>query len=464
MKEKFLTALFIISSLWIPVFVTATTADDIRAQIQALLSQISTLQQQLSAVTTDTPTTVTPPSSSCPNLYRTLSRGSRGSDVTSLQWFLVAEGLLSNDSVTGFFGRATEAAVQQWQVQHAVVSSGTTASTGYGMVGARTRAAIMNSCGAVQPPITQCPKVLPEPCSPGTTLTWDIDTDGCRIKHRCIINPVSCPIYNACPPGEKTMTSQDANGCTIVQCFSRSLSCPIYNACPSGETTTTSRDANGCTIVQCFRSPVSTTQPSIQLLSPYGGEEFVSGSAIVAKWSTSGLPSDIAQRHPRLSFSLSDFSSQGNYGAYTVNHKQSNGVTFGETITDVSTILGGSASIPATLIHTSPNKFARGFLRVDLSYDRPLTGQQAASAILALSPMSSFIETGGTTQSEITISFPTTSTQNACFDDYQSWNLGGTWFADGQRRSSTCLVGGPGSGTVDFNCQRPNVCTNGQWR
>ena len=100
MKNHYLAASFIIAGLMIPFLASATTADDIRAQIQALLNQISTLQQQLSTVVTDTPTITTTPSSSCPNLYRTLSRGSRGSDVTSLQWFLVAEGLLSSDSVT----------------------------------------------------------------------------------------------------------------------------------------------------------------------------------------------------------------------------------------------------------------------------------------------------------------------------------------------------------------------------
>jgi len=65
--------------------------------------------------------------SSCPNLYRNLSFGSRGQDVVSLQNFLIEEGDLAAWNNTGYFGVLTQAAVRQWQSQHAIVSSGTAA-------------------------------------------------------------------------------------------------------------------------------------------------------------------------------------------------------------------------------------------------------------------------------------------------------------------------------------------------
>lgn len=83
----------------------------------------------------------------CPNLYRNLSFGSRGSDVVELQTFLIAQGDLAAGNNTGYFGRLTEAAVKSWQAKNGVVSSGTAATTGYGTVGPRTRAKIASVCG-----------------------------------------------------------------------------------------------------------------------------------------------------------------------------------------------------------------------------------------------------------------------------------------------------------------------------
>ena len=86
-------------------------------------------------------------SASCPNLTRTLSLGSRGQDVVQLQQFLISQNLLAAGNDTGYFGKLTQAAVQSFQRQQGIVSSGTPASTGYGLVGARTRAKIASVCG-----------------------------------------------------------------------------------------------------------------------------------------------------------------------------------------------------------------------------------------------------------------------------------------------------------------------------
>ena len=42
--------------------------------------------------------------------------------------------------ITGYYGPATERAIQRFQTQHAIVSSGSPATTGYGSVGPSTRA------------------------------------------------------------------------------------------------------------------------------------------------------------------------------------------------------------------------------------------------------------------------------------------------------------------------------------
>jgi hypothetical protein len=80
-------------------------------------------------------------------LSRTLSEGSSGSDVSALQRFLQAQGFFTYPNITTYFGPATESAVQRWQAQHAVVSSGTPETTGHGVVGSLTRSAIGRICG-----------------------------------------------------------------------------------------------------------------------------------------------------------------------------------------------------------------------------------------------------------------------------------------------------------------------------
>lgn len=76
---------------------------------------------------------------------RTLRRGSSGEDVRRLQEFLknppaggpeiYPEGL-----VTGYLGSLTEAAVKRFQAKYGIVFYGDPVSTGYGLVGPKTRA------------------------------------------------------------------------------------------------------------------------------------------------------------------------------------------------------------------------------------------------------------------------------------------------------------------------------------
>ena len=67
--------------------------------------------------------------------------------MTALQTFLFNQ--YSNfyqSNITGYFGLITEKAVQQWQKEHAIVSSGSPATTGYGAVGPKTRTAMQRAC------------------------------------------------------------------------------------------------------------------------------------------------------------------------------------------------------------------------------------------------------------------------------------------------------------------------------
>ena len=138
-------------------------AGDLQAQIQALLAQLSALQNQGSGatsfspmtppisgpVTDDTPTV--PTAASCPRLSITMQRGSRdaatGGQVSALQLFLAQQyGLNDDDVVTGYFGATTEKYVKQFQTQHGLPS--------FGIAGSLTRTKIAQVCGAgVTPPM-----------------------------------------------------------------------------------------------------------------------------------------------------------------------------------------------------------------------------------------------------------------------------------------------------------------------
>jgi peptidoglycan hydrolase-like protein with peptidoglycan-binding domain len=122
--------------------------------------------------------TATPiPTNGVVSSIRTLSRGISGSDVLALQQFLISQGLLVSGSATGYFGALTEAAVQKYQVQKGIVSSGTPSTTGYGAVGPKTRAVIAANTGSTSlvtsSSATTAPSTSasPSPYVPPTTTT-----------------------------------------------------------------------------------------------------------------------------------------------------------------------------------------------------------------------------------------------------------------------------------------------------
>ena len=88
------------------------------------------------------PPALTPTQPLSKRISSNLSFGARSADVVTLQNFLVKQGYLTPDNATGFFGRATEAAVKSFQKAQGIVSRGSPSTSGYGAVGPKTRAKI----------------------------------------------------------------------------------------------------------------------------------------------------------------------------------------------------------------------------------------------------------------------------------------------------------------------------------
>src|SRR3989338_9076878 len=73
-----------------------------------------------------------------------------GGDVSRLQTFLSLDpSIYPEGTISGYFGPATTHAVQRWQSQNGVISSGTPETTGYGAVGKKTRAAMAQGCPSI---------------------------------------------------------------------------------------------------------------------------------------------------------------------------------------------------------------------------------------------------------------------------------------------------------------------------
>ncbi len=121
----------------VPVY-AETTLTALQNQLSVLVEILTNSQTKKDFFLTSSGSTVT-----CTNLKNNLSLGlsdkKTNGEVSKLQKFLGIK-------VTGYFDAATEKKVKAWQKKNNIVSKGTPATTGYGIVGAKTRAKILNSC------------------------------------------------------------------------------------------------------------------------------------------------------------------------------------------------------------------------------------------------------------------------------------------------------------------------------
>ena len=153
-------------------------------------------------------------------LTRTLTIGSKGEDVSALQRFLTQTGDYTYGEITSYFGPITQAAVQRYQARVGIVSSGTPQSTGFGVVGPRTREFLAQNDQHVQGGSTSAPSS--KSCPSGYTGAYpNCSGPATPIK-------LSCPNYETVSmicavgykPGPDTI---DTNGCHVPQCVPDSL-------------------------------------------------------------------------------------------------------------------------------------------------------------------------------------------------------------------------------------------------
>lgn len=156
-----------LSSFGMPASAQSSTAQS--EQIKTLLALIQQLQAQLAQIQGGSSNT-----GQCIQLSRALFLGVSDSEtsgeVSKLQDFLTKTGHYTYGKSTGYFGPATQTAVQAWQKTNGVVSSGAPETTGYGVTGPSTRSAMAKACSSVSTkPITV--PVTEEEVVPKTSLS-----------------------------------------------------------------------------------------------------------------------------------------------------------------------------------------------------------------------------------------------------------------------------------------------------
>ncbi|MBU4224124.1 peptidoglycan-binding protein, partial [Patescibacteria group bacterium] len=125
---------------------------EVRATITALApGEVIPTAPQPAAETTPTTTTpaITPPMAEAAIFTKAMYPGFKHEEVTKLQQYLSQDAsLYPEKEITGYFGELTLKAVQRFQTKYSIVSSGTSATTGYGLVGPATRAKLNEVFGS----------------------------------------------------------------------------------------------------------------------------------------------------------------------------------------------------------------------------------------------------------------------------------------------------------------------------
>ncbi len=140
--------------------VATPTIEELRQQIADLTRILNHLLSNQSKQSNSSATISTTQGNMCNyarSITKTLAQGMVDPQVTILQKFLNLSGIPvavsgqgSSGNETNYFGQGTKYAVQLWQTKNNVVSSGTPETTGYGVVGMRTRTAMQTvSCNTV---------------------------------------------------------------------------------------------------------------------------------------------------------------------------------------------------------------------------------------------------------------------------------------------------------------------------
>lgn len=210
---------------------------------------------------------------------RTLSQGSSGIEVSLLQQALTEQGFYTY-AITGYFGSITEAAVQAFQQANGIVSTGTPQTTGYGVVGPRTRTAL---------------NALPSHATPVRTLSVGMTGEDVRLLQQ-FLNTNGFQVANEGPgsPGNESTFFGTGTFAALVA-FQIAHALPItgrFDPATQESAGHLTKDSSSSTVDTASTTEIKKTPhrgdsgpgraaiaPTVQLTAP-ADNEVVSGSAV----------------------------------------------------------------------------------------------------------------------------------------------------------------------------------------
>ncbi len=288
---KVLFIAFVVASIvGVPFMVGADTVSDLRQQLQTVLNRIEELKKELALVESGIIRTEDG-NTSCVTINQNLKRGDENEEVRKLQLFLAQDPTIYPEGiVSGYFGSLTERAVQRWQTRYGVISYGTAESTGYGVVGPKTRAAISDACNAgngvegadnvisfsFTTPTGQAPfnasvniAMLESAC-----MSYQIDWGDGSIPTTYV-----SPQSTSCGGGVGTVTATHTYA--LAGTYTATLFAGKGNIDNLPQVTTA-------------KVTVIEGQPYVKVLSPNGGETLKFGDNTTIKWQVANQPADSA--------------------------------------------------------------------------------------------------------------------------------------------------------------------------
>ncbi len=223
----------------------------------------------------------------CPNftynLYLGLDDSETGGQVSELQKFLAQDSsVFPEGTITGFYGPLTEQAVKRWQAKNGVVYSGSPDTTGYGVVGSRTREKIRAVCvgggggsGSIIPIGTPSLTVI----SPNGGETWRVGSTQ-TIKWTSSNLGSSLVNISFFGAGKNWIATNIPNSGSYSWTIPNDMLPGSYVIRVDAGDKVAAQDQSDSTF-----SIVSATQPSVTVISPNGGESWQVDSTQTIRWS-----------------------------------------------------------------------------------------------------------------------------------------------------------------------------------
>lgn len=207
---------------------------------------------------------------SCPPGTYSLGEGSSGANVLAVQRFLTTQFNNFNRSyITGYFGPLTQDAVAEWQSEHNIISYGSPSTTGWGLVGPKTAAA-MGLCGSdsAQASSTEsasafAPSVLTNLSSPAGSLlqSLQIQLKALELKIASIESVALSNTETPSNPALSVAQTSAGNGSTLAPtALGTFLSGTITSSGPTAALTGNAQTSLGATASSNI-APLTVTQP-----------------------------------------------------------------------------------------------------------------------------------------------------------------------------------------------------------